>query len=163
MAEFFANPENWVAIGFVAFVALVGRRAWSFLTGWLDGRAAVIRARLDEASTLRDEARALVASYERKLRDAEREAEGILARAEEEARLATGQAALALEASVERRKQLAMERIAQAEAKALKEVRDVAVELAIRGAERLIAARLSDAAANRMVDEAIQELDRKLH
>ena len=157
------NPENWVAIGFVAFVALVGRRAWSFLTGWLDGRAAVIRARLDEASTLRDEARALVASYERKLRDAEREAEGILARAEEEARLATGQAALALEASVERRKQLAMERIAQAEAKALKEVRDVAVELAIRGAERLIAARLSDAAADRMVDEAIQELDRKLH
>lgn len=162
MSSFFANPETWVAIGFVAFAALVGRRMWAFLTSWLDGRTAVIKSRLDEARTLHEEARALVASYERKLHHAEREAQDILGRAREEAARVAKDAAEALETSIQRRQDLALERIANAEAKALMDVRDAAVDLAVRSAERLIAAGLDDAAADGMVDEAIRELEQNL-
>ena len=163
MGEFFSNPENWAAIGFVVFVALVGKRAWVFITGWLDGRAAEIKMRLDEATKLREEARALVASYERKRHDAEKEAAEIVAQAQEEAAHMAEAAATALEALVKRRQQSAMDRITQTEAKALKEVRDTAIDVAVRTAHRLIATELDENKANQMVDEAIKELDKNLH
>ena len=163
MGEIFSNPENWAALGFVVFIALVGKRAWVFLTGWLDGRSAEIKARLDEAMKLREEAQALVAGYERKRKDAEAEAEEIVAQAKEEAARMATEAAAALEASVARRQQAAMDRIASAEAKALKEVRDTAIDVAVRSAQRLIAEELDPAKADRMVDDAIKELDKKLH
>ena len=163
MGEIFSNPENWAALGFVVFIALVGKRAWVFLTGWLDGRSAEIKARLDEAMKLREEAQALVAGYERKRKDAEAEAEEIVAQAKEEAARMATEAAAALEASVARRQQAAMDRIASAEAKALKEVRDTAIDVAVRSAQRLIAEELDPARADRMVDDAIKELDKKLH
>lgn len=163
MGEFFSTPENWAAIGFVVFVALVGKRAWVFITGWLDGRSGEIKARLDEAMKLREEAQALLASYERKQRDAEKEAGEIIAQAREEAARMAAEAALAVEASVERRQQSAMDRIASAEAKALKEVRDTAIDVAIRSAQRLIAEELDEDKADKMVDDAIKELDKKLH
>jgi F-type H+-transporting ATPase subunit b len=163
MSDFLNNPENWAALGFVVFIALVGRRAWTFITAWLDGRTAEIRARLDEAAKLREDAHALQASYERKQRDAEKEAEEIIAQAKDEAVRLTEDAAKALETSVERRRQLAIDRIGQAEAKALKEVRETAIDVAVRGARRLIEAQLDEEAADRMVDDAIRDLDKKLH
>lgn len=163
MGEFFSNPENWAALGFVVFIALVGKRAWTFLTAWLDGRSAEIRARLDEAVKLREEAQALLASYERKQREAEKDAGDIVAQARNEAVRMAAEAAEALEVSVKRRTELAMERIARAEAKALKEVRETAIDIAVRGAERLIAAELDEKKAEAMIDEAIKDLGKRLH
>lgn len=163
MADIFSNPSNWAALGFIAFVALVGKRGWVFLTSWLDGRSAEIKARLDEALKLREEAAALLASYERKQRDAEQDAKEIIARAKEDAVRVAAEAAAALEATVQRRQQSAIDRIAQAEAKALKEVSDTAIDIAIRSAQRLIVLELDEKKADQMVDEAIAELDKKLH
>ena len=72
-------------------------------------------------------------------------------------------AARALEIAVARRTELAKDRIARAEQKALKEVRDVAIDMAVRGAQRLIIAEMDDRQADKMVDDAIRDLDRKLH
>ena len=161
--EFFHQPANWAAIGFVVFVALVAKRAWVAMTAMLDGRAAEIKAKLDDAVKLREDAKQLLANYEKKVRDAEKEATDILAQAKAEATRMAQDAAVALETTVQRRSELAMDRIARAEQKALKEVRDVAIEIAVRGAERLIAAEVDDKKADKMVDDAIKDLDRKLH
>ncbi|MSP20673.1 MAG: F0F1 ATP synthase subunit B [Alphaproteobacteria bacterium] len=161
--EFFSNPENWATLGFVAFIALVGKKGYVFMTGWLDGRTAEIKSKLDEASRLRAEAETLLASYVKKQKDAEREAEAILAQARVEAQRMTEDAARALEVAVQRRTEQATDRIARAEQKAIKEVRDAAIDIAVRGAQRLIIAELDEKAADRMVDEAIRDLDRKLH
>lgn len=163
MAEFFSTPHNWAALGFVAFLLLVGRKGWAFLTGWLDGHSTEIKHKLDEASRLRAEAEALLASYVKKQKDAEREAEQILAQARTEAARMAEEAARAIEVAVQRRTELAKERIARAEQKAMKEVRDVAIEIAVRGAERLIAAEMDQKKADKIVEDAIVELDRKLH
>lgn len=163
MAEILSNPETWVALGFVAFVALVAKRAYQFITGLLDQRSEAIKKSLDEAVRLREEAQALLAGYERQQRNAEQDAEEIIARAQREAQSMAEDAAEAIEAAVARRSELAMERIAQAEAKALREVRETAIDVAVRSAERLIAEQLDEAKANQMVDDAIKDLGKKLH
>ena len=109
------SPEFWVAVAFVIFVAATFKPVKLALTGALDNRATTIRAQIDEARRLREEAQAALAEAQRKHRDAAGEAEALIASAKEEARLLQAQAAENLETTLARREQLAMERIAQAE------------------------------------------------
>jgi len=57
--HFWLDPKFWVAVSVVIFVLLVGRMAWGKITEALDGRAARVRAELDEAARLRAEAERL--------------------------------------------------------------------------------------------------------
>ncbi|MCA1908939.1 MAG: F0F1 ATP synthase subunit B, partial [Magnetospirillum sp.] len=129
----------------------------------LDARAAKIKARLDEAARLREEAQEMLATYQRKQRDAMKEAEEIIAHAKAEAERLAAQAAKDLDASLKRREAQAMDRIAQAEAAALREVQNVAVEVAVSAARQVLASSITADQAAKLVDGAIAELPQKLH
>ena len=105
----------------------------------LDARAARIKAELDEAQRLRDEAQHLLAEYKRKQRDAVKEAEEQMRAAQEEAERQRERAEADLAASLKRREQQALDRIAQAETEALAEVRTLAVDLAVGATRKLLA------------------------
>ena len=153
----------WVAAGFVVFVGLMLYfKVHRTIVDTLNARAAKIRSDLDEARRLREEAQTLLATYERKQRDALKEAEAMLAHAREEAQRETDQAQQRLEDSIERRQQLALEKIALAEAQAQKDVRDTAVEIAIAAAEEVIARRISGERGAALVDNSIHGLRRYL-
>jgi len=160
---FWAAPEFWVAVAFVILIALSGRAVVRLVTTGLDARAEAIRTRVDEAEKLREEAQELLASYQRKQRDAVEESDRMLERAREEAAKLGAQAARSLEQSVKRREQLAMERIAQAEAEAVREIRDAAADVAIEATRRVLAEKLSERKADALVDDAIKTLPGKLH
>lgn len=160
---FYAAPEFWVAVAFFIFVGAVAKPVWKMLTTALDDRAEKIRAEIDEATRLREEAQALLADYQRRQRSARQEAEDIAAAAKEEAERHRKEAANALDASLARREQMAVDRIAQAESATIAEVRNMAAELAVDATRRLIVERLDDAKAAELVDAAIQELPGKLH
>ena len=159
----FANPHLWVNIGLIVFLVVAGPKLWKALTSLLDQRSIRIKAQLDEAQKLRDEAQALLNEYQRRQKDAAQEADGILAAAKELAQHHTQEAMAALEASMARREKLALEKIAQAEAQAAAEVRREAVEVATAATRRLLAQALTDDRATALVDQSIKELDRKLH
>src|SRR3546814_14248082 len=93
----------------------------SDLLDGLDARAERIRAELDEAQRLREEAQKALAEYKRKQRDAAKEAEDLLANAKHEAELLRRQAAEDLKETLARREKAAIEKIAQAETQALQE------------------------------------------
>ena len=98
------NTDFIVVLGFLVFIAiLLYFKIPSMLTGMLDDRSKGIRNDLDEARALRDEAQALLASYERKTRDARDQADQILATAKAEATAAGDQAKIDLQTSVARR------------------------------------------------------------
>ncbi len=156
------EAEFWVAVGFLVFVAAVAKRAYRIITGALDQRAARIKAELDEAVRLREEAQALLASYQRKQRDAAHEAEEIVEHAKKEAARIAEQAESDMKATIERRGRLAEAKIARAEAQALEEVRNMAADAALGAARRLVAENLDQARAKTLLDEAIAELDDKL-
>lgn len=162
-APFYATAEFWVAMAFVVVVGLAARPVFRAAAAGLDARAEKIKAKLDEARKLREDAQSLLAEYQRKQRDAMQEADAIVAHAKAEAERAAQQAAADLEASVKRREQQAMDRIAQAEAAAMAEVRNLAVDIAVGAATKVIAEKVTADTANGMIDDAIKALPQKLH
>jgi F-type H+-transporting ATPase subunit b len=159
-----AEPTFWVMVSFIAFVALiVYYKVPGLITKALDSRAEAIRAELDEARRLRDEAQALLADYQRKAREAENEAKGILEQAKRESEALAAETRRALTESVERRTKLAEEKIARAEAQALSEVRSSAVDRAVAAAEQILKARATGATASSLVESSIRDLEGKLN
>ena len=154
----------WVGAAFVLFVGiLVYLKVPGMLTGVLDERAKKISDDLDQARELREEAQVLLATYQRKQRDALKEAEEIIAHAKEEAMREAEQAEKKLEESVARRQQAALNKIALAEAQAENEVRDAAVEIAIAAATAVVAQQVQGDRADALVNTAIQDLRRHLN
>ena len=154
----------FVGLAFVIFIGiLIYYKVPGMLTKGLDDRAERIRKDLDEARELKEEAQSLLATYERKQRDAMQEAEAMIAHAEVEAKREQEIAAAKLQESLARREQLAVEKIALAEAQAQKEVREAAVQVAVAAASEVIAGQLKGDKATEMVDQAIKDLSRQLH
>ena len=163
MMEEFSNPEFWVALAFVLVVILAYKPIMRAITGSLDARADKIRGQIEEARKLREDAQALLAEYQRKQREAMAEAEKIIAQARTDAARMKTEAEKELEHSLERRKQQALDRIAQSEAQALADVRNTAIDVALAAAERLIAGNLDPAKKNALADTAIKELQGRLN
>lgn len=157
------DPTFWVAVAFVVFVALAASPVKRALTGALDARGERIRAEIEAAQSLREEAQKLLAEYKRKQRDALGEAEQIIEHAKVEAGRVREQAEQDLAAALHRREAAAMEKIALAEAQAIEEVRGQAVDLALTATARLIADNLDKKKSDAMLDQAIRDLTGKLH
>ncbi|WP_296764303.1 F0F1 ATP synthase subunit B [Sediminimonas sp.] len=158
------NTDFIVLLGFLLFVGvLIYFKVPGLLMGMLDKRAAGIRSELDEARALREEAQALLASYERQQKEAQAQADRIVAQAKDEANASAEQAKQDIKRSVERRKQAAEEQLASAEAKAIRQVRDQAIAVAIEAARDVVAKKMTAAQGNALIDDAIEEVDKKLH
>jgi F-type H+-transporting ATPase subunit b len=158
----FSNPAFWVAVAFVLFVLAAGRAIWRTMSKGLDVRAARIRAELEEAQRLREEAEALLADYQKKQRDAKKEAEAIVEHARAEAERLRREGEVSITQTLERREKVALEKIAQAEAQARAEVRNEAVDVAVAAARRVLAESIDDDRARALTDKAIAEVERGL-
>lgn len=156
------DPEAWVTAGFVIFLILAFKKAKATITGGLDARSERIRQQIVEAEKLRSEAEAMLRDAEQRHKMALQEAQAMLAAAQQEAQRLKEQAAKDLAAMLERRKQAAIEKIAQAEASALAEVRQYAVDVAIAATRQVLTQQVQGALADRMIDQAITELPRRL-
>ncbi|MGA7675489.1 MAG: ATP F0F1 synthase subunit B [Rhizomicrobium sp.] len=160
----FQNPEFWVAVGFAIVLAIFLRlRVPAILAKLLDARAGAIAKELDEARRLRDEAAAVLASYVQKAAQAESEAAAIIADAKTEAERFAKEMRTQLRAQIDRRAQMAKEKIEQAETAALSEIRGLAADAATTAAEKLIAARMDEKRAATLVEASIKELPDKLN
>jgi len=159
---FWQQPEVWLLVAFAIFVGLMARPVWTKITGGLDDRAARIRAELDEARKLREEAQAALAKYQRKQRDATKEAEEILQHAEQKAKQLTTEAEATLEATLARREALARERIAQSQTRAIEQVKDEVVEVALAVTKALIEENMDTAKGENLLDAAVKDLPGKL-
>lgn len=163
MSAVLQSAEFWVLIAFLILVGAVAKKVWAALTAGLDARAGRIKSHLDEAEKLREDAQSLLAEYQRKQHAAAEEAAGIVVQAKAEAERIREQAEADLEQALKRREQQAIEKIAQAEAEALGEVRNQAVDLAMAASRRLLADNIDEGKAARLVDEAIKDLSGRLH
>ncbi|THH35440.1 F0F1 ATP synthase subunit B [Aliishimia ponticola] len=159
-----ANTDFIVLISFILFLAVLFYFGVpKMIGGMLDKRAEGISAEIEEAKALQEEAKTLLAEYERKQQDVKVQAERIVAHAKEEAQLAADQAKADLEKSIARRLAAAEDQIASAEASAVKEVRDQAISVAIAAARDVIAKQMTATDGNKLIDAAIAEVDTKLH
>ena len=162
--EILHEGETWVAVGFVLVIALLLWKGVPGLIGkMLDQRAAVISAELEEAKRLRAEAAALLVDYQKRASGAEAEARSIVAAATVEAAQFAKESRTALEAQIARRAAAAQDKIAQAEAQALNEIRGLAADTAVNAARKLIADRLDETRAKTLIADSIKGLGEKLN
>ena len=129
----------------------------------LDERAVRIKAELDEARALRDEAQTLLAGYERRQKEVKAQAEDIVVAARREAEKAAEAAKEDIRRSVARRMQTAAEQIAAAEQAAVRQIKDHAVTVAVAAAADVLRGRIKAEDADRLIDAAISEVGAKLH
>jgi F-type H+-transporting ATPase subunit b len=161
--ELFHDVEFWIALAFIVAVVVLIKKAAPGVVGGLDARAVRIKEEIEEAKRLRAEAEATLAEYQRKQRDALAEAQSIVARAKEDAERIGREAEIELDAALKRREASTLDKIAQAEAKALAEVRNVAVDVAIETTKLLLLKSLDSKRASLLIDQAIDELPKRLH
>lgn len=160
--HFWHDPKFWVAVSFVLFFLLLGKKLWAAISGALDGRAATIRRQLDEASRLRSEAEQMLKDAEAERAAAAKEAEELLARAHAEAERVAAAAIAEAEAAAKRRERMALDRIAAAEASAIADVRNAAAEVAGAAARTVLAETLDATADAALVDRSLNDLPKAL-
>ena len=158
------NTNFVVLIGFLCFVGLlVYLKVPGKITGMLDARAAQIKADLDEARALREEAKSILATYERRHKEVQEQAERIVSLARDEAMAVAEQAKADLKKSIARRLAAATDQIASAEAGAIRQVREQAVAVAVAVAGDLLAKQMTAADATASIDAAIDQVAARMH
>ncbi len=160
----FKSAEFWVAVSFVIFMGLlIWKRVPAMILNALDARAEKIRQQLEDAQKLREEAQALLSEYERKRKDAEKEAEGIVIQAKAEAETYATETRAKLEESMARRTKMAEDKIAQAQVEAVKQVRSAAASAAIAAATSVLADSTKGASGDKLIDDSIALIKTRLN
>ena len=160
----FTQPETWVAIAFVILMVLFAYLGIhkTVLTA-LDHRAQRIKAELDDAKRLREEAAKLLGEYQTRRASAEREAEEIVTSAKAEAERIAAEAKAKMEDFVARRTKSAESKIALAEAQALADVRAAAADAAVQAAATVLSQTVKGSVGEDLVAKGIAEVSRKLN
>jgi F-type H+-transporting ATPase subunit b len=154
----------YALVGLILFFALIAYlKVPGKIAEALDARADKIGNELAEAKRLREEAQKLVAEYQRKRKDAEAEAAGIVAAAQREAEMLTAEARQKTEDYVARRTALSEQKIKQAESDAINAVRATAVDLAISAAEKVLAAKTDASAQEALFKQALGQVKGRLN
>ena len=158
------EAEFWVAVAFVIFIGVLGYfRVHELLLKSIDDRRERIKAEFDEARRLKAEAEALLATYRRKQQEAEHEAQAIVAGARTEAERIAAEAEAKIEEFVVRRTKMAENKIAQAEAQALADVRSAAAEVAVAAAKTILTRTVKDKVADNLLAKGIEDFKGKLN
>ena len=164
MTAMLSDPSFWVAIAFLIFVGLLGYLGvHRQVTKALDNRAERIKAELDEARRLKDEAMALLQEYQRRREAAEGEAQSIVTEARAEAGRLAVEAKAKAEEFVTRRTKMAEQKIAQAEAQAVADVRAAAADAAVAAAEHLLTQQAKGEVAAELIAKGVEDVRKKLN
>lgn len=158
MTDIFHVAGFWVAVSFVLFFVLAGKKLWTPIAAILDSRANLIREELDEAARLRREAEQMLEDATREREQALAEAKSLIEQSRIKADEMAKQARAEAEAAVRRHEQMARDRIAAVERAAVKEVRQLAIDVAVNAAHSIIPQTIDEQKASALVDQALADL-----
>jgi F-type H+-transporting ATPase subunit b len=153
------NPGAWVAIAvLIVFALLAWKKVHHAVGKALDSKIALIRDQLAEAESLRKEAEALKAEYEKKAKSVDKDRKALMERAKQEADAIVAKAKTDAEALIERRTRMAEDKIVAEERAAVEQLRAAAADAATKAAAKLIAERHDAKSDAQLVDRAIKEI-----
>jgi len=161
--ELLTDEHIWLVISFILFLALAWRYGKGPVVKGLDGRIEEIQKEIATAESLRIEAQELLAQYQRKHRNAMKDAEKIIANAREHALATRRQAEEDLKNTLDRREQQLKERIVRMEQSAVQEIQSYAADLAMKAASEIINDKLDKKTGEKLIDQSITDLPRQIH
>lgn len=154
----------WALVALIIFFVLIAYlKVPAMITRALDARAGKIRDELETARRLREEAQQLLAEFQRRRKEAEKDAADLVAAAKREADMMLAEAHAKTEDYVTRRTAMAEQKIAQAEREAVNEVRSTAVDIAVEAARRLLAEKSTVQANGELFKTSLEDVKSKLN
>lgn len=164
MMDILAHDTHiWVTISFVLFAAFAFKLGRKSVLGGLDARINDVKSEIDNAERLRVEAQELLAQYQRKQRDAEKEADEIVKRAKEQAKLLRKTAETDLSELMERREVQLTERLHRLEESAIAEIQNHAADLAVAATTEMIVQTLDEKTNAALNEDSIKSLSKNLN
>ena len=154
----------WALVGLLIFLGIViYMKVPGMMAAGLDARADKIRADLDEAKRLRDEAAALLAEYQGKRKAAEADAVEIVKAAQRDAEALSAEAKIKTEEFVKRRTAMAEQKISQAENDAVNAVRASAIDVAIAAAAKILGGKPSGKLSDDFFRQSLSDVKARLN
>ncbi len=164
MMDLLAHDTSiWIAISFLVFVFVAFKLGRKSVLGALDGQIAEVKSEIENAERLRVEAQELLAQYQRKQRDAEKEASDMLDRAKDQAKQIQKTAETDLKEVMARREVQLADRLKRIEENAIAEIQNHAAELAVAATTEMIVKSLDEKSNNKMNEDTIQSLPKHLN
>lgn len=160
--ELFQDSQIWVTVSFLVFLFVMWKLGKSKLLEMLDKRIEDVRKEIETAESLRVEAQELLAQYQRKQRDAAKEAEEIVATAKTHAAEIKKQAEKDLKEIAKRREQQLADRLERMEQNALQEIQAHAAQLAVKATSEIIAKQMDKKTNENLVDKSIKDVAKQL-
>lgn len=161
---FFADPATWVSLAItVFFVLIIIKKIPAIFAKMLDDRSQEIEDQLANARSLREEAAALLAKYERDQHEAEKQAAEMISNAEAEVKNMISESKAQIAEMTKRRGEVAEQKIVQAETAAVKEIRTLTVNVATSAARELIKANMKADDHKTLIGSSTDKLDAKIH
>ncbi|MCC6598249.1 MAG: hypothetical protein IT559_05630 [Alphaproteobacteria bacterium] len=157
------DPSIWLVMSFLLFVGILWKFGRSALISMLDSRIRTIQENLSTAENLRVEAQEMLAQYQRKHRDAVKDAESIIATAEKQAEDIRKKAEADLDEAIARKEKQLKERLERLEQNAKEEIRRYAANLAIEATTQIILENIDKDSDKRLVDQSLKDLSANLH
>lgn len=167
MFDLLADPDKgsyiWYLFSFVIFAGLAWKLGSKAIANKLDQRIEGIRKDIETAENLRVEAQELLAQYQRKHRDAMKDAERIIADARKNAKESIKQAEKELDETIKLRETQLQGRLKRMEESAIHEIKAYAADLAMKAATEIITEKLDKKTAEKLVDQSIKDVASNLH
>lgn len=157
------DSSIWLLLSFLIFCFILMKYGKAAFLKLLDSRIEGIRTELETAESLRIEAQELLAQYQRKQRDAEHEAETIIAKAEQHALEIRRNAEAELNETLQRREKQLKERLVQLEQNAIQEIREHAANLAVQATTQIIAERMDKTVSERLMSDSLKAVTKNIH
>lgn len=157
---FYESPEFWVGLSFVAVVVLLARPVGRLLNVMLNKRIDGIANRITEVQKLNEDAQKLLAEYEKKYLNAEKEARNILKKSEREIEFLKNERLKKLENEMSIKQKEAESRIKAAQDEALREITELTSDLTIAALKKALEQNLSEKTQDQLIDESIAMIEK---
>lgn len=157
------DTSLWVGISFVIFVFIAYKVGRKSVVGTIDSKIEEVKSEIETAERLSVEAQELLAQYQRKQRDAEKEAKEILKKAQAQAKTLSKNAAAELEELMERREAQLTERLRRLEENAISDIKNHAADLAVAATTEMIIQTLDEKTNASLNEDTIKTLSKHLN
>ena len=157
---FYQSAEFWVGVAFVLVVLLLAGPIGRLVRSMLNKRIDSITKRIHDAAELRDEAQKLLADYEKKFLNADKEAQAILNKSQKEIEYFKKENLAKLEEEMKIKEKEAEDRITASKEKAAREISDLTSELTIKTVKAAIVKNLDAKTQNKLIDDSISLITR---
>jgi F-type H+-transporting ATPase subunit b len=149
----------WTIVTFVIVLLVLRRFAWKPILASMEAREAGIRRLIDDAEAAREEADRLLEEYNRRLAEARAEGQKLVAEAKEAGERVRAETLDRARGEAEAIVARAGAEIDLERRKALAEIRERAVDLAIGAAERVLEESLNEERHRRVAEDYLKELE----